>query len=426
MGFCHSVRLELEREEVAGPLRLGERADQAARRRIGAVERLEAVRVHPVALEDVPHLGEEVRLVRLRDPDVPLEALGLGRVREVGGADVRGGVLGFTVEEPSLCVQAGGGVVVRDPHLGAEPVEELDRLHLRRAHVRGGEDPERTAERVVPLDERPEPIEARELDERAEEVDPVRARELAREVGEDALVVRVRDEPRGEERAFRRGRSRTRDAEDPRCDPAEDPLPEHRLPGTEVPLGREPLEHRTGEGHLLAGVGARADRHPGRVADQRDELFVDVEVLADVREVDGVRRLEVREPGLERLGDELVVDAGREGGVGAAPDGHGGSVYSRRWRRSGAPRVRSARADDAEERTLGAFANSSMKAEAYCSSVCCCVFRLEHPPATLRPADRVAEPVRGKLPGADSGGNRPDADGCAHLEGESFGATVPP
>jgi hypothetical protein len=116
---------------------------------------------------------------------------------------------------------------------------------------------------------------------------------------------------------------------DPRCDPAEDPLPQHRLPRPELPLGREPLEHRPGEGHLLAGVGARADRHPGRVADQRDELFVDVEVLADVREVDGVRRLEVREPGLERLGDELVVDAGREGRMGAAPDGHGGSLLGR-------------------------------------------------------------------------------------------------
>jgi hypothetical protein len=51
--------------------------------------------------------------------------------------------------------------------------------------------------RAVPLNQRPELVQAGELDEGAEEVDAVGARELAREVGEHALSVGVGDEAGG-------------------------------------------------------------------------------------------------------------------------------------------------------------------------------------------------------------------------------------
>jgi hypothetical protein len=318
--------LQVEGEEVAGALRLRERADEPPGRVLRAVEGLEAVGVDPVALEHGAHVLEHAGLVRLRDPDVPLEALRLSRMREIRGADVRGGVLRIPVEQPGLRVKAGRRVVVGDANLCPESAQELDRLHLGGSHVRRREDAQWALQREVALDERTELVETGELDERAEEVDSVGARELAREVREDALAVGVRDEDRCEERSAGVSPGRGSVPHDAWDDGAQDAFPERRFTWAQVALARELIEEVAREGDLLLRSAPRPDRDARRVANEGDELLVYREILDDLGDLDRVGSLERGEPPLERLGHELVVDPGGERGVRAAPDGHGPSV----------------------------------------------------------------------------------------------------
>ena len=141
--------------------------------------------------------------------------------------------------------------------------------------------------------------------------------------------MRVGDEPRGEERAARR-RSGTHTGERAGGgDPAQQPLTENRLAGTQHAVLAEASRNLSRDGHLLSGVGPGLDRDPGRVPDEGDELLVDIRVPPDLGNLEGVGLLEVGEPCLERLGDDLVVDPGRERSVRAAPDGHPASLCGR-------------------------------------------------------------------------------------------------
>lgn len=85
-------RLWLELEEGLQPgiaIGLRERAGESLPVRLqAAIERLEEREVRPVLAEGLAHLGEQGRLVALRDAHVPLEPVGLGSVREIGAADV--------------------------------------------------------------------------------------------------------------------------------------------------------------------------------------------------------------------------------------------------------------------------------------------------------------------------------------------------
>ena len=160
----------------------------------------------------------------------------------------------------------------------------------------------------------------------------VRARELAGEVRQHALPVRVGDEPRGEERAAR-GRGGTHPRERPGGgDPAQQLLAKDRLARAQHAVLAKAGQDLPRDGHLLSGVGPGLDRYPRDVTDEGDELLVDVRVLLDLGDLEGVRPLEVGEPRLERLGDDLVVDPGRERSVRAAPDGHTASLRAPRTR----------------------------------------------------------------------------------------------
>ncbi len=227
------------------------------------------------------------------------------------------------VEEPCLGVEARRSVVIGDPHLGTETVQELDGLHLGSPHVRGREHAQRPPEGAVSLDERAELVETGELNEGAEEVDAIGARELAREVREHAIATGVGDEAGGEERAARPMGGSGPDTRGSLRDASQQAIHQRDLACPEVPLASELPQQTARHPDLLLGVRSRLDGDPGGVADQRHELLVDIGVLPDLGDVDGMRVLEFPEARLQGLGNDLVVDASGEGGRRAAPDGHG-------------------------------------------------------------------------------------------------------
>ena len=161
-------------------------------------------------------------------------------------------------------------------------MEQLDRLHLGRAHVRRGEDAQRPAQRAVALDERAELVEAAELDEGAEQVDPVGALELAREVREDALAVGVGDEPGGEEGAAGGAAGVGASPATRARDPAQHEVPEGGLAVAERGSTLQRRQEAPRNGDLVERAALRADRDPRRVADERHELLVDLRVLGDL------------------------------------------------------------------------------------------------------------------------------------------------
>ena len=169
----------------------------AAARADGLSEALGVVgleaRVLPVLFERGLELPQDGRVVDVREPDVPLAAVAHRGVREVRRADDAGREARLTVKEPRLRVQARPPGVVAYLHFGAERLERVERLHLRRAHVGGREEAQARAaavpvreclERVAQLDE------AGPLHERDEHIDAVRRRELTLNLRADAEVLR--------------------------------------------------------------------------------------------------------------------------------------------------------------------------------------------------------------------------------------------
>lgn len=88
----------------------------------------ETVAAGPVALEHGAELGDHVGIARGRGPHIPLDAGHLGRVGEVRRADVRSREAGVAMEHPCLGVEAGGGVGVGHPDVGAEVDELVQRV----------------------------------------------------------------------------------------------------------------------------------------------------------------------------------------------------------------------------------------------------------------------------------------------------------
>ena len=108
------------------------------------------------------------------EADVPLEAVGDGRGRQVGRADEGGGVARVAVEEPGLGMQAGAAGVVGDLDLRAAVDQIVQHPAIGGAHVGGGEHAEAAGmaveEAAGVIAEQPPP---RPLKERDQEVDTI-------------------------------------------------------------------------------------------------------------------------------------------------------------------------------------------------------------------------------------------------------------
>ena len=101
----------------------------------------------PVAVEHRAELVDHVRVAGRRDADVPLESGHLGRVREIRRADVGRREPRATMEHPRLRVQPRRAEVVRDPDLGAEVDELVERSPLGRVGVRRRQHAQRSVRR---------------------------------------------------------------------------------------------------------------------------------------------------------------------------------------------------------------------------------------------------------------------------------------
>ncbi len=87
-----------------------------------------------------------LRLVSLRDFDIPLEAAGHGRIGEVGGADVAGGKTSIAEEDIGFCVKACAiGVVAHADFCVPEMAYPLDSLDVGGTHVGSRDNAESSA-----------------------------------------------------------------------------------------------------------------------------------------------------------------------------------------------------------------------------------------------------------------------------------------
>lgn len=118
-----------------------------------------------IGLEHGGDLTDHVGVPGARDADVPFQAADLRGVREVGGADVRGGEARLAVEEPGLRVESRGSEVVGDEDLGAELVEFVEGALFGGAGVGGGENAEGAAGVAVLLERRHHGADAAAADE---------------------------------------------------------------------------------------------------------------------------------------------------------------------------------------------------------------------------------------------------------------------
>ena len=90
----------------------------------------------PIALKCCLYFCHGLRLVSLRDFDIPLEAAGHGWIGEVGGADVAGGKTSIAEEDIGFCVKACAiGVVAHADFCVPEMAYPLDSLDVGGTHV---------------------------------------------------------------------------------------------------------------------------------------------------------------------------------------------------------------------------------------------------------------------------------------------------
>ena len=129
--------------------------------------------IGPVALERGLELLDQVRRRRLRQTNVPLNAVQHGAVRQVGRSDIRRRVPGQSFEQPRLRVQPRRPRVVRDFDLGADRREPVERAALRGPGVHGGDDAERPARVAVCLERGTNDAETVPANEGAQQVDAV-------------------------------------------------------------------------------------------------------------------------------------------------------------------------------------------------------------------------------------------------------------
>lgn len=74
----------------------------------------------PVTREYHPHAVDHMRGIGRREPHVPLQAIEQCSVRQIRGANKRGGQTGAALQQPRLRVQLRRPRIKRDPNLGAD------------------------------------------------------------------------------------------------------------------------------------------------------------------------------------------------------------------------------------------------------------------------------------------------------------------
>ncbi len=154
------------------------------------------VAARPVGLEDRCHLGDDVGVPGGRQADVPLQTRNHRAVGQVRGSDVGRGLPAGAIEDPCLRVEAGGGLVVRDTHVGAGIGERLERFDLGAVRIGGGEETNSAAIFEVAAKRREHRVDAGEPDERNQDVDRVRRRDLGDELVEYTRLAGCVDEQR--------------------------------------------------------------------------------------------------------------------------------------------------------------------------------------------------------------------------------------
>lgn len=100
----------------------------------------------PIALKCCLYFCHGLRLVSLRDFDIPLEAAGHGWIGEVGGADVAGGKTSIAEEDIGFCVKTCAiGVVAHADFCVPEMAYPLDSLDVGGTHVGSRDNAESSA-----------------------------------------------------------------------------------------------------------------------------------------------------------------------------------------------------------------------------------------------------------------------------------------
>ena len=161
----------------------------------------------PVLLEGRLKLPDHLRISDGTDPHVPLEAVHLGRVREVRGSDVGGMETTLSAEKPRLGMEAGAVNIEGDLHVSPEFVKRIESPAFRRSRVDRGDDAHRHTG-CNPLLEFPvKKPQSRVADKGTKKVDAVGARYLADDLTGDLHVTPAVDEKtrvaQGPYRSFR-------------------------------------------------------------------------------------------------------------------------------------------------------------------------------------------------------------------------------
>ena len=100
----------------------------------------------PVAFKGGCDLFDGLRQVLSGHLDIPFQAAGNCRIRQVGGTNIRCGKAGVPVKYIGLCVEPGTLGVVADLDLCVgQRAQLLDGFHVCSAHIRGGDDAQLTA-----------------------------------------------------------------------------------------------------------------------------------------------------------------------------------------------------------------------------------------------------------------------------------------
>ncbi len=284
--------------------------------------------VRPVGVKGRFEPGRQFGRVRAGELDVPLQAVQQGRAAQVGRADVGRVVAAAAAEHPRLGVQASRLGLVVDLDLGPEVADQaVQGGAVGRAHVRRREDPQRHTPLVTGQQLVLEYAQAVPLDERAQQVNSVGRGQLRAQLGTELGV----GGGVGQQRRAGQGNGRTGTKQGPDAGLL---LPRHghqllgaRLDNVTVEAGEQGVD----QGYPLS----RRQRRKG-LGDAAADVVPEGRGLLALGDVlgDGAQ---VRQPGEQVLGEQALVDAGRQRLIP-----HGRQLVTalvrtgREWRDSGA------------------------------------------------------------------------------------------
>jgi hypothetical protein len=162
----------------------------------------------PVLVKHGTETTHDSRVVPLAGADIPLQPVDERRPGEIGGADVGGGEPLGPAEEPGLGVESGLVGLVGDLDAGPESGELVQGPALGGAGVHRREHPEFAPSAQKCSERVPDHQEPRPTDEGAQEIDPMRARQLAGNGSTDPVVAMAVDQEHarseGDDGALRR------------------------------------------------------------------------------------------------------------------------------------------------------------------------------------------------------------------------------